>query len=299
MTTQKHFTLWPGVDTLYSVKQTLVSKRTPFQSLDICDTVAFGRALFLDGKPQSAERDEHIYHEALVQPALIAHPNPRSVYIAGGGEGATLREVLRHPSVERVVMVDIDGDAVEFARLHMQSWHKGGFDDPRSEVVIDDARAYLQRSNEKFDAIIVDVTDPISGGPSYLLFTQEFYQLALDRLNPGGIMAVQGESASPVLLTGHVAIKATMQSVFAHVHDYSAFIPFFGEPWGFVVASQDPLIESLTAAEIDRRLKARAICGDFYDGETHIGIFSRPRAVRKAHLSPPQPITDDQPLVVL
>lgn len=298
MTTQKSFTLWPGVVTLYSVKQTLVSKKTPFQSLDICDTIAFGRALFLDGKPQSAERDEHIYHEALVQPALIAHPDPRSVFIAGGAEGATLREVLRHPSIERVVMVDIDGDAVEFARLHMQPWHRGGFDDPRSEIVIDDARAYLQRSDEKFDAIIVDVTDPISGGPSYLLFTQEFYQLARDRLNPGGIIAVQGESASPVLLTGHVAIKATLQSVFAHVHDYSAFIPFFGEPWGFVIGSQDSMIAGLTEVEIDRRLESRGICGDFYDGETHVGMFNRPRSVRKAHLAPPQPITDDQPLVV-
>ncbi len=298
MTTQKPFTLWPGVETLFTVRDTLVSKRTAFQSLEICDTEAFGRALFLDGKPQSAEYDEHIYHEALVQPALIAHPNPRSVYIAGGGEGATLREVLRHPSVERAVMVDIDSDAVAFAREHMGSWHKGAFDDPRSEIVIDDARDYLRKSNESFDAIIVDVTDPIAGGPSYLLFTQEFYQLALNRLNRGGIIAVQGESASPLVPAGHAAIVATLRSVFTHVHGYSAFIPFFGEPWGFVIASQDPLFDNLTRCEIDRRLEARSIDGDFYDGETHLGIFNRPRAVRKAILDSPAIITDDQPLVV-
>src|SRR5690348_6275276 len=93
--------------------------QTQFQALEILDTVAYGRCLFLDEKIQSSLSDEFIYHEALVQPSLVAHPAPRRVFIAGGGEGATLREVLRHPTVEEVVMVDIDAEAVAACRTYL------------------------------------------------------------------------------------------------------------------------------------------------------------------------------------
>src|SRR4029434_6797627 len=197
----------------------------------------FGRALFLDDKIQSAEADEHIYHEALVHPAMIAHPAPRSVYLGGGGEGSTRREVLKYPSVERVVMVDIDGEAVDFVKEHMQTWHQGAFEDPRTELVIDDARAYLQRTEEALGAIIVDVTDPVAGGPSYLLFTEEFYRLAGARLRSGGLVSVQAESTARPLIAGHAAVVRTLGRVFPIVSALSAFVPAFGEPWGFAVAS--------------------------------------------------------------
>jgi spermidine synthase len=290
--------LLPGFEGRYQVAGTVVSKRTSFQSLEITDTVGFGRALFLDGKPQSSQSDEHIYHEALVHPALIAHPAPRSVYIAGGAEGATLRDALRHPSVERVVMCDIDGEAVDFAREHMRSWHKGAFDDPRAEIVADDARAYLERSDERFDAVIVDVTDPLAGGPSCLLFTTEFYRLVRSRLRPGGLVAVQAESTSPGLLEGHAAIAATLGTVFKFARPYAAFIPFYADAWGFAVASDavDPL--ALAPEEIDRRLADRGIETSFYDGETHQHLFALPRDVRVALRAAKTPITDDRPLIV-
>ena len=202
--------LWPGAQYRITVKQEIVSKQTAFQHLAIHDTETFGRALFLDRKIQSADSDEHIYHESLVQPALIAHPGPASVFIAGGGEGATLREVLRVKSVARALMVDIDGEAVDFARQHMAAWHRGAFDDPRAEVVSDDARAALERSDEKFDAIVVDVTDPVSGGPSYRIFTEEFYRLAAERMKPGGVIAVQAESIALLLIEGHAVVVKTL-----------------------------------------------------------------------------------------
>jgi len=214
--------LWPGYETRYSIERELVSRRTRFQQLEICDTRTFGRALFLDDKIQSAESDEHIYHETLVHPALIAHPAPRSVYIAGGGEGATLREALRHPSVERAVMVDIDGEAIDFVKEHMVAWHQGAFDDPRTELVIGDARERLARREETFDAIVVDVTDPVAGGPSYLLFTEEFYRLAAARLKPGGLLSVQAESMAMPLIAGHAAVVRTLGRVFPVVSGLAA-----------------------------------------------------------------------------
>jgi spermidine synthase len=290
--------LWPGYETRYSIVRGLVSKRTRFQSLEICDTETFGRALFLDDKIQSAESDEHIYHESLVHPALIAHPAPKSVYIAGGGEGATLREALRHPSVERVVMVDIDGEAVDFVKAHMQSWHQGAFDDPRTELVIGDARDYLARTDETFDAIVVDVTDPVAGGPSYLLFTEEFYRLAATRLRPGGLVSVQAESMAPPLIAGHAAVVRTLGRVFPVVSGLGAFVPAFGEPWGFAVASHEGGPRALAPEQVDACLAERGIVGRHYDGETHQHMFAIPKGVRAAIAERDDVITDAKPLIL-
>jgi spermidine synthase len=290
--------LWPGYETRYSIERELVAKRTRFQQLEICDTRAFGRALFLDDKIQSAESDEHIYHETLVHPALIAHPAPRSVYIAGGGEGATLREALRHPSVERALMVDIDGEAIDFVKEHMGAWHQGAFEDPRTELVIGDARERLARSEETFDAIIVDVTDPVAGGPSYLLFTEEFYRLASARLNPGGLLSVQAESMATPLIAGHAAVVRTLGRVFPVVSGLAAFVPAFGEPWGFAVAGHAGGPAALGAEEVDARLAARGIVGRHYDGETHRHMLSLPKGVRTAIAARDDVITDTKPLIL-
>src|SRR5438067_13153286 len=123
------FSKRPGERLAYEAERILLASRTKFQKLEIADTVSYGRALFLDNKIQSAELDEFIYHEALVHPALALAGSPRTVLIAGGGEGATLREVLRHRSVERALMVDIDAAAVEACRIHLSARHAGAFDD--------------------------------------------------------------------------------------------------------------------------------------------------------------------------
>ena len=298
MTRYRMVSLWPGYETRYSIERELVSKRTRFQTLEICDTETFGRALFLDDKIQSAESDEHIYHETLVHPTLIAHPAPKSVYIAGGGEGATLREVLRHPSVERALMVDIDGEAIDFVKAHLRAWHQGAFDDPRTELVIGDAREWLQKNDETFDAIVVDVTDPVAGGPSYLLFTEEFYRLAAARLNPGGLISVQAESMALPLIAGHAAVARTLGRVFPVVSSLGAFVPSFGEPWGFAVATQAGGPGALSAEEVDARLSARGIVGRHYDGETHQHMLALPRGVRTAISQGDEVITDAKPLIL-
>ncbi|MGH9204623.1 MAG: methyltransferase domain-containing protein, partial [Vicinamibacterales bacterium] len=134
--------------------------KTKFQDVAIQEFEHLGRVLILDGKIQSAEVDEYIYHELLVHPAMLAHPKPRRVLLCGGGEGAPLREILRHPSVESVVMVDIDAELVALCREHLPAWHAKAFDDRRVRVLHADARAFVERTDERFDVIVNDITDP-------------------------------------------------------------------------------------------------------------------------------------------
>ncbi|MBX5490086.1 MAG: fused MFS/spermidine synthase [Chloroflexi bacterium] len=279
--------------------QVIVRQRTPYQLLEIVDTVSYGRALYLDQKIQSASLDEFIYHEALVQPAMLLAERPRRVFVAGGGEGATLREILRHGSVEHVVMVDIDAEAVAACRAHLGEWHQGAFDDPRVELVHADARQLLAQRDEQFDVVIVDITDPLTEGPSYRLFTVEFYQLVAAHLTPTGVLAVQAESTDVGVWDAHLAVVHTVRQVFPQVAPYRAHVPSFGESWGFLVASRTMAADRLSAAEVDARLQAAGLTHlRFYDGTTHQALFQLPRMLRAAQAAWTRVITDAAPIVL-
>ena len=181
---------------LHRIEEVLYTGQTKFQYAQIFRSGRFGICLVLDGKIQSSEADEFIYHEALVQPAMIAHPAPESVFIAGGGEGATLREVLSHRTVKRAVMVDVDEEVIALSKKYLPGESRGAFEDRRTELHHVDARDYLEKCGEKFDVIIIDLPDPIEEGPAYLLYTREFYQIVLDKLTSNGLIAVQAGSAA-------------------------------------------------------------------------------------------------------
>jgi spermidine synthase len=280
------------------IKRHLLSTKTRFQKLDILETVPYGLALFLDDKIQSSQLDEFVYHEALAHPALVAHPDPQRVLVVGSAEGALLREILKHNTVQRVLMVDIDQEVVEACQQYLEAWHQGAFNDPRVSLLYADARAYLEGTEETFDCIMVDVTDPLQGGPSYRLFTQEFYRLALAHLTSQGIIAVQAESADLGTLDGHLAIANTLSSVFPRASRYQAHVPSFGESWGFALGSRGLDPSSLSPQAIDETLDRRA-CRDlrFYDGPCHLRLFASPKYLRAA-LPSRQIITDAQPLYV-
>jgi len=282
---------------LHSIEETLFTGQTKFQSAEIIRSGAFGKCLVLDGKIQSSEVDEVVYHQALVQPAMITHPCPETVFIAGGGEGATLREALSHNTVKRAVMVDIDEEVVAICKKYLPDYSLGSFEDKRTELYHTDARDYLAKGGEVFDIIIIDLPDPLEEGPAYLLYTQEFYQLIRDRLTSNGIICVQAGSASWIDLLNFSSVNKTLKSVFPIVCPYQVDIPCFGGPWGFCLASLNlnPLL--LSAAEIDDRLLARQLKGlKFYDGLTHQGMFSLPKHLRDELSRQGRLITDNQPL---
>jgi len=289
--------LSPEEGHLHGIRRVLFSTQTSFQSLDILELGSYGKALVLDGKVQSSLLDEFIYHESLVHPAMLAHPAAKRVFIVGGGEGATLREVLRHPTVERVLMVDIDEEVVNRCKELLPEWHKGSFDDPRAEVRFLDARRYLEETQERFDVIIIDISEPVEEGPAYLLFTKEFYQIVHRRLTDWGIIALQAGPASIFDLSCFAAIHQTLLTVFPVVAPYWACIPCFALPWGFSVASKRPDPRQLGPDAVDR-LIAERITADlrYYDGLTHQMSFLLPKYLRQRLQEEKRIIEDNHPL---
>ena len=275
--------------------------QTEYQHVEVMDGATFGRTLVLDGKTQSTEVDEFAYHEALVHPSMIAHPNPKSVFVAGGGEGATIREVMSHRSVEQVVMVDIDKQVVDLCREYLPNHHQGSFDDPRLELHHMDALEFLEDTSLRFDVVIIDVPDPLEAGPAYLLFTQEFYSLLKERLRPGGLMVAQSGPTGPAFYEQcFSAVANTVGSVFPGVYLSEAFVPSFGTTWGFVIGSTGPDPTSLSVEETDSRISDR-IEGElrFLDGITLRGMTSVPKYLRKAVDAEEKIITRDNPIFVV
>jgi spermidine synthase (EC 2.5.1.16)/spermine synthase (EC 2.5.1.22) len=218
------------------IRKVLYSGTTKYQRVAVVEFEDLGKALILDGKTQSTLYDEFIYHESLVHPAMITHPNPRKVLILGGGEGATAREVLKHRSVEEVVMVDIDEDVIKISKEYLPEMNQGVFENPKLKLVIDDGRKFVSNTKDKYDAIILDLTDPLEGGPSYLLYTVEFYNILKDRLNENGIIVTQATSTFYALRT-FATVYRTIASVFPIARPYHVYVPSFDSTWGFVIGS--------------------------------------------------------------
>ena len=275
------------------------SGQSEYQTIEIVDTLAFGRILVLDGKTQSAESDEFIYHEMLVHPAMITHPGPERVFIAGGGEGATLREVLYHKSVKQAVMVDIDRDVIEASRRYLPAWSDGAFDDPRTTLLHQDAKEYLENTDSTFDVIFIDLSDPVEGNPSALLFTERFYKVVRDRLAPGGIMAIQAETIDFRRSAAFTAICHTLSEVFDKVVPYHAVVPSFSGDWGFATAGSSLDPSTLSETDVDSALATRISkpCRA-YDGLTHQGLFMLPRLLREELAAETHVLTEDNLLVV-
>ncbi len=294
----------PDLMMLYRIKGIVYSGETQYQTVEILDTHAFGRSLVLDGRTQSSTADEALYHECLVHPALLYHPNPESVFIGGGGEGATLREVLRHKAVKRVVMVDLDKEVVDLCKEFLPEHSLGGFGDPRLELVHGDAREYLKSAGESFDAMVLDLVDPLEGGPSYLLYTQEFYRIAASALKSGGALVTQAGPAGPLNYQEHYSASShTMASVFMKSYPYTVFIPAFTTEWGFVLAINGAATSEPSTVEPETldRLIAKRLPEELkhYDGMTHRKMFSLPKYLREGIAAEDRTITDESPAFML
>ena len=299
---------------VFSVKLGLLAitfeARSAFQRVQVIETAQFGRTLVMDGQTQSAEADEHIYHESLVHPAMLLHPNPKRVYIGGGGEFATAREVLRHASVEKCIMVDIDKVACDICREQLPEWNGGAYEDPRFEVHYTDAKQWLEdRPEEKFDVIVLDICDPIEAGPAYKLYTQEFYQFLKSRLNDNGVVVTQSGPGAVYNAKEEcfTVIHNTIKSVFPNVVPYTTDVPSFGCNWGFnmAIVNQQEALEAEAATnvlempikDIDQRIKERIQTElKFLDGVSFKGLVGIPKNIREACLEETRVMTVDNPV---
>ncbi|MEO0211205.1 MAG: polyamine aminopropyltransferase [candidate division WOR-3 bacterium] len=212
---------------ILGVSRLIFSHESRYQKIEIFENDFFGRVLVLDGYVMTTERDEFIYHEALVHPAMLVHPNPQEVLIIGGGDGGALREVLRYP-VRKAVLVEIDQAVVDSAKAYLPKLSLG-FSDPRALALYEDGFEFMRRTPpESYDVIIVDSPDPVGSAKS--LFTKEFYREAQKVLSKPGALVVQAESPFYHMETIK-DMKRSLLAVFGEVNFYTSPAPSYPGGW--------------------------------------------------------------------
>ena len=275
----------------HAVKNVLIRTKSKYQQIDVIDTFNSGKLLILNSEPQSAQVDEYIYHEALVHPAMIAAKKIENVLIIGGGEGATLREVVKYKNVKKIIMVDIDEDLHKVAKEYLEEWHQNSFNDSRVTIIFDDIKNYINKAienNEKFDVIISDLNEPTGSTPAFKIYTPDFIEKILKISSENLIMVLQASDLKDILFWEYRQDKEypiilehfeLFYKYFKDVLLYHAFIPSFFSDWAFIMASKSTI--SFDLNNIDNMINQR-VSGElkFYDSETHQLLFSLPKFVR-------------------
>ncbi len=249
----------------------LVDEQTEFQHIQIAETEFFGKTMVLDGIIQLTERDNAGYHEMITHIPLLAQGSPRRVLIVGGGDGGSLQQVLRYPSVEEVVVCELDRRVVELSREHL-TFFGAPYDDPRAKVVIQDAFAYLSDPSSRFDVIISDTTDPI--GEAEKLFSPEFYRMMVNALTPGGAIATQCEQMffDAPLIKGILETARTMVRCPAYYYGHVPTYP--GGGIGFMYLSNQPWEKGLEQAYPPGQMQ-------YLNPEIHRAAFALPEFFRQ------------------
>ncbi len=267
--------LYPEWGQSFAIDEMIYQEKTNFWDLAIFKNNRFGTVLAIDGTIQTTEADEAIYHEMLAHVPLLAHGNPLSVLIIGGGDGGTLREVLKHETVQNAVLVEIDGSVIELSKKYLPHLSQGAFEDPRTKIIIQDAAVYVKDSKEKFDVILCDSTDPI--GPGKVLFTTEFYGDCKKLLNPKGIFVNQ--NGVPFLQKEELTLTLENRKPhFKHVEFYLAPIPsYVGGFMAFGYASDFKYrLSEKTLQEKLKKVKGKM---QYYTPAIHKASFALPQYV--------------------
>lgn len=264
-----------GFGITIKVDKTLYSKKSPFQQVDVFDSESMGRVLTLDGLMMTTERDEFYYHEMISHIPMCAHKNPESVLVIGGGDGGTIREVLKHDTVKKVVLCEIDGLVIEACKELLPTIGCE-LDNPKVKVVVEDAIEYIKDKKGQYDVILIDSTDPM--GPGEGLFTEEFYTNVKEALKEGGIMAAQSES--PFINQKEMKMMyPLLRKVFPIVDCFTGPIPSYPGgywSWCFCSVNVKPLdyIDEERAAKIEKQCK-------IYNVDYHKARFALPNFVKE------------------
>ncbi|MCT6812965.1 polyamine aminopropyltransferase [Bombella apis] len=267
--------LYPDWGQRFRVVKELAHRKSPFQDIRIFESSSHGRVLVLDGIVQITERDEFIYQEMLAHVPLFMHPNPKRVLIIGAGDGGVLRRVLQHRTVEKAVMVEIDGDVIELSKQHLPMFGKDAWNDPRAEVIVGDGIDYVKKSGDAaFDVIIVDSTDPIGVGD--VLFTDDFYENCARILSDEGIIVnqcgVPFQQADELRET-----TARRAKFFPHVTAYLAAVPtYVGGFMTLGIAKKGAPPHRPDVVELARRAQGIAEGCQYWTPEVHVASFSLP-----------------------
>ncbi len=263
------FTEWYGdYGVTFRITRKILEKRSQYQKIELYDTEKSGKMLVLDGAIQFVEKWERTYHEPLVHPAMLSHPNPENVLIIGGGDGGALREVLKHP-VKKAVMVEIDREVINTVREHVPI-DEGAFEDQRTELIIGDGIKYVHETNERFDVIIIDSTDPV--GPAIELFSEEFYRACHNILNENGVVITQA-GGSYFHVDEFLKAYENMKNALGKAYAFGFVVIGYSPPWNFVAGLKgDVDFENIRSMDIETR---------YYDPKRHLSMLYLPRFLRE------------------
>ncbi len=267
-------TLYTGVRIRLAIDKILYEGDSEHQKLMLFENGMFGRVLALNNVIQTTERDEFIYHEMLAHVPLFAHGAVRKVLIVGGGDGGMLEEVLKHPGVEQVTMVEIDADVVAFSKEHLRFICHDAFEDPRLDLVIADGVDFVETTDQRYDVAIIDSTDPI--GPGDVLFTERFYTAAKRCLAQGGVMVTQ--NGVPFYqgseLSGTISC---LRPLFRDASCYLAAVPSYtGGVMAFGWGTDNVTLRQTPLERLRERSRKAALDLRHYSPEVHFGSFAIP-----------------------
>lgn len=260
------------------LKKLLFSEQTNYQLVEVYETDTWGNLMTIDGMVMLSEKDEFVYHEMLSHPAMFAHPKPEKVLIIGGGDGGTAREVMKHPSVKHVDMVEIDEAVVRASKQFLPE--VGAWNDDRLNVLFEDGIAFVKNAKAEYDVVIIDGSDPV--GPAEGLFEKDFFQFCFDALKEGGVLTAQTES--PWVKEYHPSIKKVfdaLNEVFTNSAMYLGFIPLYpAGMWSFAFASKGINVQSEEVLErVEKGLKNFGDSLKYYNTSVHQGAFALPNFV--------------------
>ncbi|RME91651.1 MAG: polyamine aminopropyltransferase [Candidatus Hydrogenedentota bacterium] len=261
----------------FRAEKKLFEKQTSYQFLEVLEFPYFGRVLRLDGIFQTSYFDEMLYHEALAHVPGISLGGPKTALVIGGGDGGMIEELLKYNSLEKVVMVELDKDVVDASKQYLPAISNGAFEDPRLTLLFEDGVKYIKNTKEKFDQVILDLTDPF--GPSVALYTQEFYTSIANILTERGCLSLHVESplSRPDV---YARLIATLKSVFQYVNPMFNYVPLYGTLWGYASASQMIHTTAISKDEVQKRINQLGLKNlRFYNQDTHFSLQAVPNYI--------------------
>lgn len=283
--------MWPGQAFSLQVKKMLLEKKSQFQNIQIFESTHYGKVLVLDGAIQFSERDECSYQEMITFLPLNSHPNPKKVLIIGGGDGGVAREVAKHPSVEKIVQCEIDSQVIEACKAYVPSMGCG-FSNPKLTLHTGDGAKFLENTDEKFDVIITDASDPVvnadeSGaetkdGPAVTLFNEGYYARMETKLAEGGILCCQGEN-----MWLHAELISRLikkcRSIFPVVeYAYTCTPTYPSGQIGFILCSKNSSTTFKEPVTIWGEDEAEKMSLKYYNPDIHRASFVMPTFMKKA-----------------
>lgn len=270
-------TLYDDVRMSIKVDRVLFDSQTDHQHLVVAESERFGRMFTLDGVTQLTMADEFVYHEMLAHVPILAHGAARDIGIVGGGDGGLVEEVLKHPTVERVTIAELDAGVIDFARTYLGDLSRGAFDDRRVEIALGDGADFVARTERRFDLILVDSTDPV--GPGAALFTPEFYGNCKRVLQPGGVLVTQ----NGVPFFQPAELESTMRifgGLFADAMCYLGVVPtYVGGFMAFGWGTDDVGLRTVPLTTLQERFDAARLDTRYYTPELHQASFALPRFI--------------------